>query len=444
MRVAWASGLLVLGAAAVWITALPAPFDFDDLADVVENPAAQAATFLERLGHTVRPLLKASYALQDWLHGPSSHRFHAGNVLLHLGAGLAALALLRRLCRQAGQGEAVAFAAVALWIVHPALTASVTQVAGRSAVLSGLLLLGALALAVGPPTRARLRGAGLLAVLAPLARETALVLPLLLLWWQLTLGRGEGAAWRRALPVWAGTLLAAGAILALPRHRELIEYSLQARGPLDALRGNAVAIPAMLRFLALPWELSIDPAQPRPWGWGSWQVLAALAGLLASGLAALLLRRRAPLAAFALGWTLLCLLPSNSFLWRDEPVGLRPLYLAALGPALLLALALARHRGGRALAIALILALGIQTVGRNLLHASPLALWQEAAAKAPDKARPNIRYGLLLLELGCLPEAEAALRTGLRLDPGSRAARQGLERLALDDGGRPDECELLD
>jgi hypothetical protein len=444
MRLAWASRLLLAGAAAVWATALPAPFDFDDLADVARNPAAQAATFLERLGQTVRPLLKASYALQDWLHGPWAPGFHAGNVLLHLGAGLAALALLRRLCRQAGLGEAVAWTAVALWSLHPALTASVTQVAGRSAVLSGLLLLGALALAAGPPTRARLLGAAGLAFLAPLARETALVLPPLLLWWQLTLGRAEGAAWRRALPVWAGTLLAAGVILALPRHRELVEFSLQARAPLEALRGNAVAIPAMLRFLALPWELSIDPAQPRPWGWGSWQVLAALAALLGSGLAALLLRRRAPLAAFALGWTLLCLLPSNSILWRDEPVGLRPLYLAALGPALLLALALARQAAGRALAIALVLALGVQTVGRNLLHATPLDLWREAAAKAPDKARPHIRVGLLLLELGCLPEAEAALLTGLRLEPGSRAARQGLERLALHEGGRPSECELLD
>lgn len=97
-----------------------------------------------------------------------------------------------------------------------------------------------------------------------------------------------------------------------------------------------------------------------------------------------------------------------------------------------------------ALAVALALALGCMTVGRNLLHADPIALWQEAATKAPDKARPHIRVGLLLLELGCLPEAEAALLTGLRLDPGSLAARRGLERLALDPGGRPYECELID
>lgn len=417
--------------ALVWATAVPLPFLYDDLADVAENPAARAASFLERLGGTLRPLLKASYALQDWLHGPWPAGFHAGNALLHLAAAALALALLRRFCRQAGQAEGAAFLAVALWALHPALTASVTQVAGRSALLSGLLLLGALALAAGPPTRLRLLAAGALAFLAPLARETALVLPPLLLWWQLTLGRHEGAAWRRALPVWAGSLAALAVILSLPRHLALIDFSLQARPPLEALRGNLVALPEILRVLPLPWEVSIDPAQPRAWGWTSWPVLAALAGLAAVVAAALALRRRAPLAAFALGWTLLCLLPSNSLLWRSEPVGLRPLYLAALGPALLLALPLARARAGWILGALLAAGLAALTVERNLLHADPVALWHDAAEKAPGKARPLVQLGLALLDRGCLAEAEAALAAGLRAEPGSLAARQGLERLAL-------------
>ena len=283
----------------------------------------------------------------------------------------------------------VALLATALWAVHPALTASITQVAGRSAVLSGLLVLAALLLATGAPTRRRLLAAGLLAFLAPLARETALVLPLLLLWWQLTLG-GDAPV-RRALPVWAGALAAAAVILAMPTHREMIDFSLDARGPLDALRGNVVAIPSMLRFLIMPWDLSIDPAQPRPWGWGDWPVLLSLAGLTATALLALLLRRRRPLVAFALGWTLLCLLPSNSFLWRGDPVGLRPLYLAALGPALLLALPLARRRIGLFLGGALVIALAVMAVQRNRLYADPAALWLDAIDEAPGKARPWIR-----------------------------------------------------
>ncbi|HKY94532.1 MAG TPA: hypothetical protein VJL84_04465, partial [Kiloniellales bacterium] len=93
--------LLLLAVAAVWASSLGAGFVFDDWADVVENAAAQAATFLDRLPTTLRPLLKASYALQDWLHGPWAPGFHAGNVLLHVATTAVVLLLLRRLCGQA-------------------------------------------------------------------------------------------------------------------------------------------------------------------------------------------------------------------------------------------------------------------------------------------------------------------------------------------------------
>jgi hypothetical protein len=468
-----AQALLLMAVAAVWATSLGAGFVFDDIADVVENAAAQAASFFERLPATLRPLLKASYALQDWLHGPWAPGFHAGNVALHVAATAVVFCLLRRLLRQSSlahpstrgadapllrtRSESLvdkptdlilssparpgvsedgpqarvtlaAFLAAALWAIHPALTASVTQVAGRSALLSGLLVLASLLLATGPPTRLCLLGAGLLAFLAPLARETALVLPLLLLWWQLTLGRRD-RCWRRALPVWTGTLLAAALILLLPRHRELIDFSLETRAPLEALRGNLVAIPAMLRFLVMPWDLSVDPAQPRPWGWSDWPTLLSLVGLAATALVAWLLRRRRPLAAFALGWTLLCLLPSNSLLWRSDPVALRPLYLAALGPVVLLSLVLARRRAGLVLAGALVVLLAAMTVERNRLYADPVALWADAVEEAPEKARPWVQLGLALLDRERLSEAEVALCEGLRRQPGSLPARRGLERL---------------
>jgi len=432
---AGAPALLLVAVAAVWATSLGAGFVFDDIADVVENGAAQAATFFERLPGTLRPLLKATYALQDWLHGPWAPGFHAGNVMLHVATAALAFLLLRRWA-----GARTALLATALWAMHPALTASVTQVAGRSAVLSGLLVLAALLLVTGAPARARLLAAGLCAFLAPLARETALVLPLLLLWWQVTLG-GDAAV-RRALPVWIGALCAAALILAMPTHRAMIDFSLDARAPMEALRGNVVAIPLMLRFLVMPWDLSIDPAQPRPWGWSDWPTLLSLAGLLAAAALALLLRRRRPLVALALGWTLLCLLPSNSFLWRSDPVGLRPLYLASLGPALLLALVLARHRLGLPLGALLALALAAMTVERNRLYADPVALWRDAVEEAPGRARPWIQLGLALLERRDWAAAGEALCEGLRLQPGSRAVRDGLQRLAAEPGAAAAPCNL--
>ena len=111
--------LILLTAVAFW-PGLSAGFLYDDLRDVVENPAAQAETFAERLPQTVRPLLKASYALQDAMTGPSPFAFHAVNLGLHLATTLMVLALLRRAAGLAGHAADVAarigWMAALVWI----------------------------------------------------------------------------------------------------------------------------------------------------------------------------------------------------------------------------------------------------------------------------------------------------------------------------------------
>ena len=428
---------LALLVAAVFANAARAGFQFDDWADVVGNPAATAATFLDRLPLTVRPLLKASYALQDWLHGSWAAGFHAVNVLLHAAATMLVLVLARRMLRLMGGDASLALVVAGLWAVHPAMAETVTYVSGRSAGLSGLLMLAALALATGPRSRAAAIGAGLCAALAPLARETALVLPALVLLWQVTLARAEPppVAVRRIAPVLLGAGVAALVLAAMPAHRGLVEFSLQARGPVDALRGNVHAVADMLWLWLAPWQVSIDPAQPLAWGWLEAPTLVRLAGLAAAVAVALSLRRRAPLAAFAIGWTLLCFVPTNSVIWRVDPVALRPLYLAGLGPVLLLALVLGRldrlvPRAGAAAALALMAVLAAMTVQRNALYADPVALWQQAVDQAPERGRPWVGLGWALMEEGDLAGAERALAEGLAREPWNLGARHLLEVVA--------------
>lgn len=429
---------LALLAAGVFGNAVAAGFLFDDWADVVGNPAAAAATFLERLPETVRPLLKASYALQDWLHGSWPAGFHAVNVALHAASAVLVLALVRRAASLTGavSPERLAACAAVLWTVHPALAETVTYVSGRSAGLSALLMLSAMLLATGPRGRWAAAGACLCAGLAPLARETALVLPALLLLWQLTVAREPaGPAIRRLAPVLLGTVAAAAILAAMPAHRGLIEFSLQARGPLDALRGNIHAVAEMLWLWLAPWQVSIDPAQPLAWGWLEAPTLLRLAGLAAAVAVGWGLRRRASLAAFAIGWTLLCLVPTNSVIWRVDPVALKPLYLASLGLALLAALLLDRigrawPRAALAAALALTVALASMTVQRNALYADPVALWRQAVEQAPERGRPWVGLGYALLETGDIDGAEQALAAGLAREPWSLSARTGLEIVA--------------
>lgn len=414
-----AMAVLAALAALAHLPSLAGPFLYDDWNDVARNPSALAATFWQRLPETLRPLLKASYALQDAWHGPLPALYHAVNIALHAATTCLAFLLIRRAL--AGR-ETVALAAAALWALHPAGAETVSYISGRSMGLSVPLMLLAL-LAATAPGKPRPILAFSCALAAALARETALILPALLLWWQITLE--AGMPWRdriaRGAPVWAGAILAAGIILLMPRHVELIGFSTDVRPPLDAVRANLFAIPAMLAYWVEPWRLTVLPEQPLIYGWSDASTWLRMAGFAAAAGLALALRRRAPAAAFAIGWTLLCFMPSNSLIWRIDPVAIRPLYMAGIGPSILLALGLAawpRGRGaGLAVAAVLALALAWVTQNRSALYADEVALWTDATAKTPEYARAHTERGKALLAAGRNAEARAAIDSALALDP---------------------------
>jgi tetratricopeptide (TPR) repeat protein len=422
--------LLAVLVGAVFANALNGTFVFDDIGDITANPSAKSESFFARLAVMNRPLTKASYALQDWLHGPWAGGYHAVNVALHMATAVLALALVRRALRLGGLGAVsmpVAFAVVALWAIHPALTETVTYVSGRSMGLSSCLVLGALLAATGSQTTTNRALTFACALLAPLARETALIAPAILIWWQLTLQPSEGrrAALLRLLPVAAGTALAAALILALPRHTDLIADSLRRRPPLDALLGNVHAAADILGFWAMPGRVTIDPKPPLAWPWTDIRTLAKLALFTALVLFALAFRRREGVVAFGIGLALLALAPSNTLLWRADPVALKPLYLGGLGLTLAASAALLRLAGASRAALSFLATaalfgtalLATQTVARNALFADEIALWQDAAAKTPAYGRPSIMLGYALFNAGRYEEAEAALARGCNLDP---------------------------
>jgi protein O-mannosyl-transferase len=337
----------------------------------------------------------------------------------------------------------------AAWALHPAAVEAVAPVSGRSVPLSSALLLAALLLSTRrqAPRGATFALAAAAALAAPLVRETTLVLPALVALWCATFGAGESGRQRlrRLAPAAGGAALAAVALALSARQRELIAFSLAERDAGEALRGNLYALFEILRLWIVPQAISIDPALPVEAPWSAAATLARLGALVAAGLFAVAARRRWPLATFAVGWTLLTLAPGNSVIWRLDPVAPRALYLASLGPLLLVAGGLARllaapaerrvRRPLAALAVALALFAITASAGlarhRSALYADPVALWADAAAKAPAKARPHSNLGTELLLAERLDEAEVAFRRALELDPGAEAARCALDAIRI-------------
>ncbi|MFT3810807.1 MAG: hypothetical protein QM698_12885 [Micropepsaceae bacterium] len=432
------AALLALLALAIFANALNGVFLFDDIGDITANPSAKAATFLDRLGVMNRPLTKATYALQDACTGHDPRWFHGVNVALHALTTALAFLLLRRAARSALNDTALAtglaVCVTAIWAVHPALTETVTYVSGRSMGLSSLLVVILLLAGSGKPGRINAAIVFITAFLAPLARETALIAPLMLLWWRLTLAGGQVQTARRSLPAFYGAALALALIALIPRHVDLVASSLHIRPPLEALRGNIHAAFDILAYWATPFRITIDPAPPLAWGWETTETLARLAFFLGLAGVALVERRRRPLIAFGIGLALLALAPSNTFLWRADPVALKPLYLGGIGLTLaagsVLILALS-SRGGRIgfalMAAMLTAALSLATFQRNTLFADEIALWTDATVKTPGYGRPWIMLGYALFNAGRLDDAAAALRRGSDLDPLDLKAAETLE-----------------
>ncbi|MBK6453641.1 MAG: hypothetical protein IPF84_14485 [Proteobacteria bacterium] len=147
--------------------------------------------------------------------------------------------------------------------------------------------------------------------LAVLAKETALVLPVLLLWE--TTRRPIAPPreiLRRVAPATATAfLLTAVAIVTSSRLRELLAYSLALSSPGDALATNAAALPISLTLWWRPWALSVE----QPHVFTTADTISGAILLLAMVLgAATALRARAPAVVLALLWPIVALLPTHS------------------------------------------------------------------------------------------------------------------------------------
>lgn len=437
------AAMLLAAVAIAYAGVLAGPFQFDDWWSIVDNPSVHSLRAWWEALPGIRPLLKFANAL-NWTLAPTAAAFHAVNMVVHAANVVLLWALLHRwtpvLAPRSPRPAFAAFATAALFALHPAATEAVAYVGGRSVSLAATFQLVTL-LALGAARDGR-GGARWLAAAAFAAavgvRETALVVPFA---W-LLLSRCAGDDARTALrPLRGVAVVAAAAVVAAvatDAYDRFLAVSVRTREPLAQLLAQ---LDAHLYLLTNPLPgrvLNIDPDVAVPAGFMP-RHAAVLA--LAAGAAVLAWRRRMamPWLAFALGWYVLHLLPTNSLVPRLDIVNDRHLYLALAGPVLVVALgiaALPRRAGGVALA-GLALAAGLRTADRVDDYRSEVALWTATVAHSPDKARPWANLGHALAATGDEDGAADAFRCALARDPGYTQARWNLAALGATARTRP-------
>jgi tetratricopeptide (TPR) repeat protein len=455
--------LIAILAAAVYLPALPASFQFDDWQVVLGDPRVTSFSAWWQSMPGMRALLKLSYATNHE-SGGGVMAFRAVNILLHaLNAAMLFMLMQqmgRRLCR-INSGEAAIAGAVAalVFALHPAQTESVTYISGRSNVLAVFFVLSALLAWL----KSREKCAGpqwiilsLLAFAAALAsKEIAAVLPLAML--LCLAAQLDRPALREfimpAVLIALAVLLFAAAWPRLP-YDYLLRTSLETRGPVENLAAQSQGV-VWLTGQMFNWaRLNADPMLQPVTQWTPGVILkaTALASVFIAGLFSL---RRYPAAAFAVLWFFIWLAPTNSLIARLDVANDRQLYLAIAGPAWLLGYGIAqltrifhlkykisgpvRCAIPAVLALSLVLALG--TINRNRVYATETAFWQDVTVKSPHNTRAWNNLGMAEA-LACRPDsATRAFEEAIRLEPDSWRAQVNLELLKTGElQGLPVQC----
>ena len=435
----WLCALVLVGATLLaYRDSFRVPFLFDDIPSIVENPAIRESRLDVRgqpggLTTSGRPVVALTLALNYLAHGLKPWGYHAVNLGIHLAACLLLFGLVRRTSLRSAQrtnarGEATRFAflVAAGWSLHPLPTAAVTYIVQRAEALAAMCCLATLYAFVRAKDSMRpvgwRAGSVIMCGLGMASKETAAVIPLLVLMYDRTFVSGTyRAAWlshRRYYVALAATwLILAGLVLATSGRGGTAGFGADVSGWHYALTQSR----ALVQYLALA-------AWPSPlvFDYGMETVERVTAVLPQIGLVGLLIglagyaHRRWPVAGFLVAGFLLLLAPSSSFV----PIATQtiaehrmylPLALVIIGAGLFFR-RLCGRRAGPGLALAAVLGL-LCTPLRNRDYGSEAAIWADTAAKRPTNARAHNNLGQALYRLGRVDEALASYQRALALQP---------------------------
>lgn len=419
-RAAIAPALLVAAVALVFARGLDAPFVFDDVHAIVENPhlrqlwpPTSALSAPAESSLSGRPLASLSFALDYAVGGLDPRGYRVTNVVLHALSALLLLALVRRTLatpslapRFGRDAGSLAPAIAALWALHPLQSESVAYVVQRTELLMGFFLLATVWAAARGFGSDRHRTAwfvvSALACVCGMASKEVMAAapPIVLLYDRGFVSGSFRSAIRRHGGLYAG--LAAGwvglALLSDPSQRSASVGFHHGVSALRYLWTQAGVVLWYLRLVFWPhplviaydWPIAARFSEAAP------QVVVASALALATLVA---LARRAALG-FAGAWFFLILAPTSSLLpIVTEVAAERRMYLplaavvacvvlaAQRGAAAVVARPAARRTALRAmlatLGVAAALALSARTVARLAHYRSAEALWSATLEHVP-------------------------------------------------------------
>ncbi|MDU0457924.1 MAG: tetratricopeptide repeat protein [Geobacteraceae bacterium] len=471
--------LIAMAGLLAYANTFSVPFQFDDDAYIVNNPAIRDfSTFLSpgeitggssqsptgippalRFAFMTRILGYVSLAVNYHLSGLNVTGYHVTNLLLHM---LNAWLLYGLLChafsgiriagreREDDSSRLLALVAAMLFLCHPIQTHAVTYITSRFVLLASFFSL--LSLAAYVRSRIAPAGAGragyraLAAVSAAagmMCKEFTFTLPFLIALYELSFFRADLRERLRSLAPLALTLpvipllvfLQKGSVTALDSTMRTITAADTSQiSRADYLLTQFRVITMYLRLLFFPVGQNIDHDIPVQHSLASLPLLASFLLLLALlawavyGLYRSLRDNSAPetrIVPFGIIWFFTALSVESSFIPLGELQAEYRLYLPSIGMVMVFAAigaAVSRRysldlKTFGVMAGILVVILCGATVLRNRVWQSEISLWQDAALKSPAKVRPHQNLALYYGMQGRPDLAGVELRRALAIEP---------------------------
>ena len=451
----------------LYIPALKAPFLFDDLPIIVDNPDIRHIRNLKtRLiyrtqspdkarNSPTRPLTFFTLTLNYALGGLNPWGYHAVNILIHIFVTILMFFLTRKIfinlyqpniplpadppwCRTLFLPLAVALT----FAVHPIHTDVVTHIIHRSDSLATLFYLGALLLFI--KSIEERKGYYLLSLFCFMcsfaSKQIAASLPFMLLTYDyLFLSNGEvQQVWKRKsfhLPFWI--LLVSIVVLQFVYLNVNILFEGQTIPRFPYLLTQPYATVNYIKLFLVPWGQCIDHLLKLAKNLFDLKFVLSVLCLAGIGSGAYWFYKKekdlSKIILFSVIWFFVTLLPSSSLIPTGEIMAEKRVYLAGWGLSLLLAsiylllfkVDLKETEGPKKLFIfwaVHLFTLSILTWNRNKLYNNPMLLWQEVIARYPSNARAYNAVGSIYHKLNEHEKAIHYYQKAIELDPlGSKA-----------------------
>lgn len=406
-----------------------------------------------------RPVALVAVGTERVAFGLNPIPYHLVSLALHAMCSVLVWLILRRLV-----SEPAAFTVALLFAAHPVHAESVITAYGQADLLAatfGLLAVHRFLAARG------MLGTLLLLFLAMCCKESAIVVPALMVLVRGLLPDRRSAAvadwfqrrdWLLLIPAATYLMLrwlALDSLFVPPESTVAYGYRLPGR-----IKLIVVAIAHCIRLSILPWGQAVYYGHLRESliGMPVSEAETLVIALMACVVYARLFGRTASL--LAMGWFAIAVLPVAQLVPIGVVVAERTLYLAIVGPVVLVGMALAAlyARGPRWLGIGATAAVLAIYMGLSIRVAyrwrNEEALWRSTVEDHPRSPRANATLGMVLLE-GISPaspdpssrpridEARLYLNAALRLNPSLAQAFHGLGLVAMMDRDYLDAKRLL-